>query len=79
MRVTPSAVNSRGQHGLGKAGGHEALRCQVVDLAGPILLEDGDKLHLVEQVALHDLDAVRMCSMRSKLLVLVRRTMPMTR
>ena len=47
-----------GEHGLLEAGRHEALRGQVVDLVGPVLLQQVDQAHLVEQVALHDGDLV---------------------
>jgi hypothetical protein len=41
-----------------KAGRHKALRGQVVDFLRAIFLQQADHAHLVEQVALDNLDAV---------------------
>ncbi len=47
-----------GQDGLGEAGGHKALGRQVVDFVGLVFLEDANQTHLIEQIALHDLNLV---------------------
>jgi hypothetical protein len=47
-----------GQHRLLPGRGHERLGREVVDLLGLVLLEDGQDRHLVQQVAVHEGDAV---------------------
>ena len=42
------------EHGLGERSLHERLRRQVVDLVGPVLAQDADHRHLVQQVAGHE-------------------------
>jgi hypothetical protein len=66
-----------GEHRLAEAGLHEALRGQVVDLVGAVLLQDGSAR---PRRAGRPDELIRswMWAMRSKLTVLDRRTMPMT-
>ena len=44
-----------GQDRLGETGRHETLGGQIIHLLRPILLQDADHAHLIQQIALDDL------------------------
>ena len=76
--MTPTAVNSRGEHRLAPGGRDEALRAEVVDLLRLSLLERLDERGLVEQVGLDERDPVRQVLDSLEVLGRRRRTMPCT-